>query len=85
VIMTLIHYISASRRLNECEKTVMMLGGSQYHDDGIPSQMAAQREMIKREVEYYGERLQFWMYLSPVILLILIMVVMFSIHFGVFK
>ncbi len=83
MILTLIHYISAERRLNECEKTIIMLGGSQYHDENIPTQLAAQREMIKIEVKYYSERLRIWFYLLPVGLIILAMIFVLFEHFGV--
>jgi len=83
--MSLIHYISAERRLSECEKTIIMLGGSQFHDDGIPLQIAAQRDMMKREVKYYGEQLRFWFYFGPAIILFLIFILVIMIQFGVFK
>lgn len=85
MILTLIHYISASRRLDECEKTIIMLGGSEFHDRDIPMQVAAQRDMMKREVKYYGEKLRFWGYFGPAIILTLVFVVVMMTHFGVFK
>lgn len=48
-MLSLIHYISASRRLEESEKTIRMLGGENY----TPPMFLAQRDMIKHEKEYY--------------------------------
>jgi hypothetical protein len=50
-----LHYISASRRLKEAKKTVMMLG-----DDEAPPMLRAQCEMIKLEKEYYADECQAW-------------------------
>ena len=59
-MISYIHYISAKRRLKEAEKTVYMMGG-----EGESSQMiCAQRDMIKLEMEYYGEestKLSIWL------------------------
>jgi len=50
-MISYIHYISAKRRLKESEKTIHMMGG-----EVESSQMlCAQRDMIKLEVDYYGE------------------------------
>ena len=38
----------------ETEKTILVMGGSRYHDRDVPMQLVAQRDMIKREVEYYN-------------------------------
>ena len=57
-MFSLIHYISAHRRLDECERTIIMMGGSQFNDDEIPAQLAAQRQMIKHELEYYGDKVR---------------------------
>ena len=51
-MISIIHYISSSRRLIESEKTVYMLGGE--HE--APPMIRAQRDMIKLEKEYYEER-----------------------------
>ena len=50
-MISLIHYISAKRRLKESKKTVMMLGGR----DECPPMVLAQTDMIELEVEYYRE------------------------------
>jgi len=51
-MISIIHYISASRRLTESEKTVYMLGGERE----APEMIRAQRDMIKLEKKYYEER-----------------------------
>lgn len=84
-MISLIHYISATKRLDECNKTVLMLGGSLYHDDEIPPQIAAQREMLKREVEYYEEQVKLFGILSAVFIVVSMLVIVIMIHFGVFK
>ena len=55
-MMSLIHWFSAERRLEACERTIIALGGSRYSDDGVPVQLTAQRDMIKHEIEYYKEQ-----------------------------
>ena len=50
-MMSIIHYISAIRRLKESEKTVMMLGGERECQEMI----LAQRDYIKMEIEYYHD------------------------------
>jgi hypothetical protein len=50
-MISIIHYISACRRLKESEKTVMMLGGERECQEMI----LAQRDMIKLEKEYYHD------------------------------
>ena len=55
-MMSLIHWFSAERRLEACERTIIALGGSRHSDEGIPVQLSAQRDMIKHEIEYYKEQ-----------------------------
>ena len=50
-MFSVIHYISASRRLKESEKTIYMMGGRSECD----AMILAQNEMIKLEMEYYKE------------------------------
>ena len=57
-MMSLIHWLSAERRLEACERTIIALGGSRYSDHNVPSQLAAQRDMIKHEIEYYKDQSQ---------------------------
>ena len=49
-MISIIHYISAKRRLEEADKTYAMLDGD------VSPMMRAQRDMIKFEMEYYQER-----------------------------
>jgi hypothetical protein len=55
-MMSLIHWFSAERRLEACERTILALGGSRYSDRDVPAQLAAQRDMIKYEIEYYKDQ-----------------------------
>jgi hypothetical protein len=57
-MLSIIHYISASRRLEESKKTVYMLGG----DREAPEMIRAQRDMIALEKEYYEERAINWIF-----------------------
>jgi len=50
-MISYIHYISAKRRLKESEKTIHMMGG----ETESSQMLCAQRDMIRLEVEYYGE------------------------------
>ena len=84
-MISLIHYISATKRLDECNKTILVLGGSLYHDDNIPLQIAAQRELIKREVEYYEEQVKLFGLFAFVFVLVFIFVIIIMHVFGVFK
>lgn len=51
-MISIIHYISASRRLEEAKRTVYMMGG----EEECPPMLLAQRDMVQLEKEYwYGE------------------------------
>jgi hypothetical protein len=50
-MISYIHYISAKRRLKEAEKTIHMMGG----EIESSQMLCAQRDMIRLEVEYYGD------------------------------
>jgi hypothetical protein len=50
-MFSILHYISASRRLKESDKTIYMLGGR----DSCDAMILAQNEMIKLERDYYKE------------------------------
>ena len=52
-MISIIHYISAKRRLEESNKTIRLLGG----EIEAPPMLLAQRDMIQHEVEYYQDRL----------------------------
>lgn len=62
-MMSVIHWISAKRRLTEVNKTVIMLGG-EYSDKDVPVQILAQRDMIQREVKYYEDKAGMFILLS---------------------
>lgn len=62
-MMSVIHWISARRRLTEVNKTVIMLGG-EYSDKDVPIQILAQRDMIQREVKYYEDKAGMFILLS---------------------
>jgi len=51
-MISIIHYISAKRRLKESNKTVMMMGG----EEECQPMLLAQRDMIALETEYYREQ-----------------------------
>lgn len=55
-----LHYISASNRLHELEKTVTMLKSSKYSEDDVPEMVRAQRDFVKLEKEYYAEECVKW-------------------------
>lgn len=50
-MLSLIHYISALRRLKESEKTIHMMGGRKNCNE----MLLAQHEMIELEKEYYAD------------------------------
>ena len=50
-MISIIHYISAKRRLHESNKTVYMMG------DDCPPMLMAQRDMIQHEMEYYKKEM----------------------------
>jgi hypothetical protein len=63
-MLSVIHYVSAVRRLEEIEKTILMMGGSRYHDNDVPVTLVAQRDMVKREIEYYKDRCETILFFS---------------------
>ena len=67
-MISYIHYISAKRRLHESEKTIHMMGG----ETESSQMLCAQRDMIRLEVEYYGEE-------STKLTILLVAVAMFGI------
>jgi hypothetical protein len=52
-MISIVHWVSAKRRLEEQNKTVHMMGGVAE----CPPMILAQREMTRHELEYYEERL----------------------------
>ena len=45
-MMSLIHYISAMRRLKELEKTVTLLKHDKYSESDVPTMVLAQRDFV---------------------------------------
>lgn len=63
-MISLIHYISAKRRLSETNKTIHMLGG----EIEAPEMMKAQRDMIAFEVDYYSQQVKKESMISAIVL-----------------
>ena len=61
-MMSFIHYISAVRRLTEIEKTVRMLQSDKYSESDVPPMVLAQRDFIKKEMEYFKESCIGWLF-----------------------
>jgi len=55
-VISIIHYISAGRRLEESNKTIYMMGG----EDECQPMILAQRDFIKMELEYYRKPAKVW-------------------------
>ena len=68
-MMCFIHYWSACRRLEESEKTIRMLAESKYSERDVPAPVLAQRDFIKKEKEYFGERSSWMLFLYFLIFL----------------
>jgi hypothetical protein len=74
-MMSIIHYISACRRLKESNKTVIMMGGEEECNDMI----LGQREMLVLEKEYYRvESIKFTCISIVVVLIGLISYIIFK-------
>ncbi len=82
-MMSLIHWFSASRRLEACERTIIALGGSRYSDHNVPPQLAAQRDMIKYEIEYYKEQSGLFVIMTIALIVISSLVTVTLFKFGV--
>jgi hypothetical protein len=82
-MMSLIHWFSAERRLEACERTIIALGGSRFHDEGVPSQLTAQRDMIKFEIKYYKEQAGLFVILSLAVIFLSGIITAFLFKFGV--
>jgi len=82
-MLAFIHYYSSCRRLEESEKTVLMLAKDKYTEEGVPVEILAQRDFLKKEVEYYRERsiLLFYFYLGFLLVILLVL----TFYFGVLK
>jgi hypothetical protein len=78
-MISIIHYISAKRRLKESNKTVMMMGG----EEECQPMLLAQRDMIELEMKYYREEVDnliMWACLSGVVVLGCVMLYAFWHH-----
>ena len=73
-MMSFIHYISAVRRLTEIEKTVRMLKSNKYSEADVPPMVLAQRDFIKKEMEYFKESCIGWLFGIAIGLMIVIFV-----------
>lgn len=83
-MISIIHYISAIRRLKESDKTIHMLGGEKE----APPLVLAQRDMIKHEKEYYrDEALKLLIYCVGIAMSVLIFYTVFTVFdkVGAFK
>jgi len=67
-MISIIHYISARRRLQESNKTVMMMGG----EEECQPMLLAQRDMIALEAQYYREEMDKLLSLALLISIIVI-------------
>ena len=54
-MMCFIHYISATRRLTDIQKTITMLQSDKYSERDVPPMVLAQRDFIKKEREYFKD------------------------------
>jgi len=52
-MISIVHWLSTKRRLEEQNKTVHMMGG----ETECPPMLLAQREMTQHELEYYKEQM----------------------------
>jgi transcription termination factor NusB len=62
-MLSVIHYISALRRLTEVEKTIIMLGGK-HNEKDVPYQILAQRDFIRLEKKYYEDKAMNFLFIS---------------------
>ena len=70
-MMCIINYLSACRRLKECDKFIKLHGAK-----NLPAQILAQRDMIELEEKYYlGEVQNLLLILLVVVMLVLVTVV----------
>lgn len=69
-MMCYLHYISASRRLHEAEKTVTMLSTNKYSERDVPEMVLAQRDFIKKEKEYFSDECVKWNFILLAITMI---------------
>lgn len=73
-MMCLINYLSACRRLKECDKFIKLNGR-----DNLPEQILAQRDMIQLEKEYYREEsVKFMIIFCGITLTLVALYIMFN-------
>ena len=68
-MMCIINYLSACRRLKECDKFIKLQGRQ-----NLPTQILAQRDMIELERKYYGEECQTLGFIVLIVFLLLLTV-----------
>ena len=79
-MLSIIHYISAGRRLKEAQKTVYMMGG----ESECQPMLLAQRDMIALERDYYrDEAIKFCTYSGVGFLFFVMIVLPFLYTYGV--
>lgn len=63
-MFSIIHYISASRRLASLEQTIELMKNDPISEDDVPPMLLAQREMLKHEKAYFNQQVgKFLLYL----------------------
>jgi len=86
-MMSLIHLLSAKRRLKELQKTVTMLKHDKYKEDDVPTMILAQRDFVKLELEYYENEartlLAYTLFVIAFLFLIGVASYQFLINYGV--
>lgn len=77
-MISIIHYISACRRLKESDKTIMMMGGESECNE----MLLGQNEMIKLEKQYYHDEM---IKLAIYTIIVLPLVIVFVSLYNIFK
>lgn len=72
-MMCLINYLSACRRLKECDKFIKLHGAK-----NLPAQILAQRDMIELEEKYYLEEMQT---LGMIILIVFVLILTLTVPY----
>ena len=72
-MMCIINYLSACRRLKECDKFIKLHGAK-----NLPAQILAQRDMIEMEEKYYLEETQT---LGLIILIVVVLVLTITVPY----
>ena len=70
-MISIINYISASRRHKAFQDTIVQLGG----ESEAPLQMRAQRDIIQMEKEYYQEEMAGFFMITGIVFLLLLFAV----------